>query len=67
MLLDRANLTIYRLILTAAYPFVRARLWLRARSEPEYGMRTEERFGYVPDDIPERPIWFHTVSAGEAR
>ncbi len=61
----RANLILYRLVLAIAYPFVRLRLMLRARREPAYAERVEERFGYVPADIPRAPIWFHTVSAGE--
>ncbi len=65
MLLARANLSIYRIVLAIAYPLVRLRLLLRARKEPEYGERTEERFGHVPAEVGEGPIWFHTVSAGE--
>ncbi len=61
----RANLILYRLVLAIAYPFVRLRLMLRARGEPAYGERVEERFGHVPAHIPRSPIWFHTVSAGE--
>ncbi len=61
----RANLILYRLVLAIAYPFVRLRLMLRARREPAYAERVEERFGYVPAAIPRAPIWFHTVSAGE--
>ena len=56
---------LYRLVLLLAWPFVHLRLRLRARREPEYGIRIAERFGRVPDDIPRGVIWFHTVSAGE--
>ena len=57
---------LYRLALIPAYPWVHLRLRLRARREPEYGERTDERFGRVPAQIPQRVVWFHTVSAGEA-
>ena len=66
MVLARANLSFYRAVLTLARPLVRLRLWLRARKEPEYGERVEERFGAVPADVRPEPIWFHTVSAGES-
>ncbi|MFV2091100.1 MAG: 3-deoxy-D-manno-octulosonic acid transferase, partial [Pseudomonadales bacterium] len=56
----------YRLLLFIAYPWVRLRLRLRRRRETEYGERVSERFGDVPASVPENPIWFHTVSAGEA-
>jgi 3-deoxy-D-manno-octulosonic-acid transferase len=55
----------YQVLLVLARPLVRLRLILRARREPEYGRRIEERFGEVPDHVPSGPIWFHTVSAGE--
>ncbi len=56
---------LYPLVLFVARPFVHLRLRLRARKEPEYGVRIEERFGHVPEAISKKPIWFHTVSAGE--
>ncbi len=56
---------LYQLLLACAYPLVRLRLKLRARREPAYGERVEERFGQVPDNIPSGVLWFHTVSAGE--
>lgn len=60
------NLFFYRIVLTLALPFVRIRLYLRARREPAYGERVAERFGGVPSDVSPGPIWFHTVSAGES-
>ncbi len=57
---------LYRVLLLLAYPLVRLRLHWRARREPEYGERIEERFGWVPASVPRGVIWFHTVSAGEA-
>ncbi len=56
---------LYQVLLSFAYPLVRLRLRWRARGEPEYGDRVEERFGRVPPDVPEGVIWFHTVSTGE--
>ena len=55
----------YPLLLCVAYPLVRVRLWLRGRKEPAYRERVAERFGKVPDDVPQDVVWFHTVSAGE--
>jgi 3-deoxy-D-manno-octulosonic-acid transferase len=56
---------VYPLMLLLAWPWVRLRLRWRARREPEYGLRVDERFGRVPDSIPRGCVWFHTVSAGE--
>ena len=39
---------VYRFLLFFAAPFVRLRLRRRARQEPAYGERIEERFGAVP-------------------
>lgn len=57
--------SVYQLALKVAEPLVRVRLRRRARREPAYGERVEERFGAVPTDIPPGVVWFHTVSAGE--
>lgn len=56
---------LYRLLLLAARPLVHVRLWLRARRDPAYGIRVAERFARLPEALPRRVIWFHTVSAGE--
>ena len=56
---------LYRIALLLAYPWARLRPRLRARREPEYALRIEERFGQVPENIPAGVIWFHAVSAGE--
>ncbi|MGI9328208.1 MAG: lipid IV(A) 3-deoxy-D-manno-octulosonic acid transferase [Pseudomonadales bacterium] len=56
---------IYQIALKLAEPLVRRRLRRRARHEPAYGERVEERFGSVPTDVPTGVVWFHTVSAGE--
>ncbi len=55
----------YRVALWCALPLVWLRLKWRALKESEYGARQAERFGNVPDDVRGRPVWIHTVSAGE--
>ncbi len=57
--------SIYQIALKLAEPLVRRRLRRRARHEPAYGERVEERFGSVPTEVPTGVVWFHTVSAGE--
>lgn len=56
---------LYALLLLLARPLVLLRLSWRARKTPEYGKRTGERFGRLPDNIPRSVVWVHTVSAGE--
>ena len=59
------GLFFYRCLLFLAQPLVRWRLHRRARREPAYGERIEERFGEVPDEVPRGVFWCHAVSAGE--
>ena len=54
---------LYQVLLVCWLPWVVVRLRWRARKEPEYGKRIAERFGHVPEGVPNRPIWFHTVSS----
>lgn len=56
---------LYATLLLLARPWVHLRLRLRARRDPEYGCRVEERFGHVDPALPRGVVWFHTVSAGE--
>ena len=56
---------LYQVLLILALPWVWVRLRVRARREPAYGQRREERFGRVPAGLSTGVIWFHTVSAGE--
>lgn len=55
----------YNVLLCLALPAVWVRLFVRARREPAYAERREERFGRVPADVGRDVVWFHTVSAGE--
>jgi 3-deoxy-D-manno-octulosonic-acid transferase len=56
---------LYSLLLLVARPLVRLRLAYRARRDPAYGERIQERFARLPEGLPRGGIWFHTVSAGE--
>jgi 3-deoxy-D-manno-octulosonic-acid transferase len=56
---------VYGAVLGLALPAVWVRLVLRGRVNPQYRLRRSERFGRVPADVPVKPVWFHTVSAGE--
>ena len=56
---------LYSALLLLARPLVRLRLAYRARRDPAYGERIQERFARLPEGLPRNGIWFHTVSAGE--
>ena len=58
---------LYTLALHLALPFALARLWWRGRAEPLYRESIAERFGAYETDRPERLLWLHAVSVGEAR
>lgn len=57
----------YTIALVLALPFLIARLWWRGRREPAYREGLLERFGIYKTDRPERLVWLHAVSVGEAR
>jgi len=58
---------VYTFALWLALPLVLARLWLRARRQPDYMEHRGERFGRYASR-PTRPvIWLHAVSVGETR
>ena len=70
------TLCLYSLLMWCLQPLVRARLRWRARSEPVYGQRMEERFGDYgpPYEWPQSSldsdrffVWVHAVSLGETR
>ena len=58
---------VYTIALHLALPFALLRLWWRGRAEPGYRNWIGERFGRYATDRPERLIWLHAVSVGEAR
>lgn len=59
--------TLYTVLLRLALPFLVLRLWWRGRHEPGYRESIPERFGIYGGDRPERLLWVHAVSVGEAR
>lgn len=58
---------LYTVLLRLALPFLVLRLWWRGRREPGYRESIPERFGIYSSDRPERLLWIHAVSVGEAR
>ncbi|MGQ0654555.1 MAG: 3-deoxy-D-manno-octulosonic acid transferase [Betaproteobacteria bacterium] len=58
---------LYTVLLRLALPFLLARLWWRGRREPRYRHAVAERLGIYSGDVPERVVWLHAVSVGEAR
>ena len=58
---------LYTIVLRLALPLILLRLWWRGRREPGYREGIEERFGFYGADRPEKVIWVHAVSVGEAR
>ena len=58
---------LYTLLLRLALPFLLARLWWRGRREPGYRAGITERLGIYALQAPEKLVWIHAVSVGEAR
>ena len=59
--------TLYTIALRLALPLILLRLWWRGRREPGYREGVEERFGFYSGSRPEKVVWVHAVSVGEAR
>ena len=59
--------TLYTIALRLALPLILLRLWWRSRREPGYLEGIEERFGFYSGSRPEKAVWVHAVSVGEAR
>ena len=59
--------TLYTIALRLALPLILVRLWWRSRREPGYLEGIEERFGFYSGSRPEKVVWVHAVSVGEAR
>lgn len=55
----------YTALLWLLLPAVCARLWLRARRQPEYGLHIGERFGRYTACPAGPRFWIHAVSVGE--
>jgi len=58
---------LYTIALRLALPLILLRLWWRGRREPGYREHVQERFGIYSTDKPDKALWMHAVSVGEAR
>jgi 3-deoxy-D-manno-octulosonic-acid transferase len=58
---------LYTLALRLALPLILLRLWWRGRREPGYRQNVHERFGIYLAEKPDKALWVHAVSVGEAR
>jgi 3-deoxy-D-manno-octulosonic-acid transferase len=58
---------LYTIALRLALPILLLRLWWRGRREPGYREHVQERFGIYTVEKPEKALWVHAVSVGEAR
>jgi 3-deoxy-D-manno-octulosonic-acid transferase len=58
---------LYTIALRLALPLILLRLWWRGRREPGYRDHIPERFGIYSGERPEKALWVHAVSVGEAR
>lgn len=57
---------VYQLLLGLALALIPLRLLLRGVRERGYWRHVPERFGFA-GELPDRPVWLHAVSVGEAR
>lgn len=64
---ERLALWLYCAVVWLIQPLVRRKLLRRARQEPEYGRRIEERFGRYSGAPSAGWWWVHAVSLGETR
>ena len=58
---------LYTIALRLALPLILLRLWWRGRREPGYREHVAERFGIYSTEKPDKAVWVHAVSVGEAR
>ena len=70
----RLALLVYGFLCWALIPMLRWRLRRRARAEPVYGQRVDERFGHYAGEVLDSlrqgtgpRVWVHAVSLGETR
>ena len=59
--------SLYTVALRLALPLILLRLWWRGRREPGYRAHVQERFGFYSGERPDKALWVHAVSVGEAR
>ena len=64
---ERFALCLYCAVVWLIQPLVRRKLLRRAKQEPEYGLRIQERFGRYSDAPSAGWLWVHAVSLGETR
>ena len=64
---ERLALWLYSVVVWLMQPLVRRKLLRRAKQEPEYGRRIQERFGRYSDAPSAEWLWVHAVSLGETR
>lgn len=57
---------IYTALFYLSLPIILLRLLWRARKNPAYAKRWNERFGYISKPVSKNGIWLHAVSVGEA-
>ena len=55
------------MLLRLVLPLILLRLWWRGRRERGYREAVTERFGIYAGDVPDKLVWIHAVSVGEAR
>lgn len=56
---------LYSAMCYLSVPVVLTRLLWRSRKNPGYRQRWGERFGFLPDGVPQNCLWIHAVSVGE--
>ncbi len=56
---------IYTLLFYLSLPLIFLRLLWRARKNPHYAIRWDERLGFIPRVSQQNGIWIHAVSVGE--
>lgn len=62
---QRLSRFLYSCLFYLAIPLVLARLFYRARREPDYRRNLRERFGFYQSSRAGEIVWVHAVSAGE--
>jgi len=63
--MGRFQFFIYAVAITVAAPVIFFRYWLKGRRHHAYRARIGERFGALPENLVQGPLWIHAVSVGE--